>query len=45
MRRENLVVEQMNGVRPVEGVNVVAAECVRLARVVQTDPPALGFLI
>ena len=42
---KNLVVEQMNGVGPVEGVDVIAAECVCLTRVVQTDSPALGLLI
>ena len=35
----------MNSVRPVERVDVVAAECVRLTRVVQTDSPAVAFLI
>ena len=42
---KNLVVKQMNGVRPVERVDVVATECVRLTRVVQTHSPALGLLI
>ena len=39
-----LIFEQMNCVRPVERVDVIAAERVGLARVVQTESPAVGFL-